>query len=217
MADKSGGSKNGDKANGKEKRAETPITMTVKKPTRPSNYPAAASSPMTPFDGMVPSPGAPDVGGGLGAGAGGEYGEFSSPGVAWGGAAHLNTDSAAAAAVSPSASMGAWGGRGMLKAPPNGALGMRMAGANDEKGGHGSVGMHQANGWRGNLGQGTTELAGAACNGGHVPAPFSQGQEEGGEEAVVANLLTAVFPGLSRATALLVHREGVAASRAPPR
>ena len=209
MADKSGGAKNGDKANGKDKRAETPITMTVKKPTRPANYPAAASSPMTPLD----------FGGGPGAGGVGNYGEVSSPGVAWGGAAHLNTDCAAAAAVSPPASMGAWGGRAMAKVPPNGALGRGMPGANDEGS---SIGMPQANGWAnngvGNLGQGPVgELAGAACNGGYVQVPFSQGQEECAEDSVVANLLTAVFPGLSRTTALMVHREGVAASRAQPR
>jgi hypothetical protein len=41
--------------------------------------------------------------------------------------------------------------------------------------------------------------AAAACNGGPSP-PLSEGQW--------ADLLTSVFPGLSRTTALMVHREG---------
>ena len=220
MSDKNSAAKNGDKAASKDKRAEVSITMTVKKPTRPAAYPAAASSTVTPSDGVPPSPGGGmDCGGGAGAGS---FGESSSPGVAWLGAAHLNNGSPATSSVTPPSSIGAWGARGSLaKTAASESPGLGPPRVKDEGV---SVGMPQTNGWAGNGGLNVggpgpvSDLmdAAAACNGGPSP-PLSQGQEEGAEDAVVANLLTTVFPGLSRTTALMVHREGVAASRAPPR
>jgi len=220
LSDKNSAAKNGDKAASKDKRAEVSITMTVKKPTRPAAYPAAASSTIAPFDGVPSTPGGGmDYGGGAGAAS---FGESISPGVSWGGADHLNNGSPATAAVTPPSSIGAWGARGSLaKTAASESPGLGPPRVKDEGV---SVGMPQTNGWAGNGGLNVggpgpvSDLMGAAaaCNGVSSP-PLSQGQEEGAEDAVVANLLTTVFPGLSRTTALMVHREGVAASRAPPR
>lgn len=220
LSDKNSAAKNGDKAaTSKDKRAEVSITMTVKKPTRPAAYAASTSSTITPTDGVASTSGG-EVGYWGAAGAG-SFGESSSPGVAWGGAAHLNFGSPATAAVTPP-STGAWGARGSLaKTCASESPGLGPPGAEDEGF---SVGMPQTNGWAGagraNVGGPgpVSDLMGAAaaCNGGPSP-PLSQGQEEGAEDAVVANLLTTVFPGLSRTTALMVHREGVAASRAETR
>lgn len=202
IVDKAAGGKGADKNGAREKRGETPITMTVKKPTRPSVTPGTPSA-SNPYENAM----TPNVAMGMMMGTA----HVTPPGQGYGG----NMDGTPPPwppAHSPGGmggGGGAWGSKttaGVVQ-PPQMMPGGMMGNGNAQ-------GMQIQNGWMGGCAvpgaMGSMHMHSNGVYAGHMP------QQDPEEESMISNLLTSVFPGLSQATAINVYREGVAALSMSP-
>ena len=201
VASSSGVAKGGEKgANGKEMRSETPITMTVKRPSRPSLH-SSTPGPGAPLE-------SPRIGVGVDGGgvvAPGSYGGGNSDGMPWGVPNRMNLASPEVAVAS----------RHMATTTPAGVHWSANVGTPTHSPGMGVMGLpgcipqpQQPNGWIADgigLGGMRPPMSGPLhMNGGHPTQKTAQHDEDN----VVADLFISIFPGLSRDSALRISREG---------